>query len=212
MEKKPATPVEGKLIWPKLEVHRQVATEANVLDFAQQYAALSDVPGLQPATDRHVFFRKQQQSADAVGASVMFCAFNLIVIDAEVVQRVLDPQVAKIQLLGGGQPSFSARLDGTSLRCFELPGVQGMPPEAIMRQLREQQFRVLSAARTTVGDTQFWDAVRVVVVARGPPPAIVHLEAPEQVLSLQCREVFGHAAAPTPESATGLLLIDDGQQ
>eukprot|EP00775_Hariotina_reticulata_P008235 gene8235-8425_t len=128
-----AAPVEGKLICPKLEVHRQVATQADVLDFAQQYAALSDVPGLQPATDRPVFFWKQQQSADAVGASVMFCTLNLIVTDAEVLQRVLDPQVGRIPLPGGGQPSFSDRLDGTPLRCFELLGVQGMPPEAIMR-------------------------------------------------------------------------------
>jgi hypothetical protein len=197
-----ATPAEGKLICPKLEIQRQVASEADVLDFAKQYTALSAVPGLQPAADRPVFFWRQQQAAGTAGASSMFCAYNLIVTDAAVLQKVIDPQVGRIQLPGEGQQSFSARLDGTPLRCFELLGVQGMPPEAIMRQLREQQFRVLSAARTTAGDTQFWDKVRVVVVARGPPPAIVHLKALGYVLSLQCREVSDYAPAPSTE---GLL-------
>jgi hypothetical protein len=100
---------------------------------------------------------------------VLFCAFNFIITDPKALQQVLDvdPQMGKIRMHSGGRASFAARLNGTHVRCFELLGVQGMPPEAIMRQLREQQFRVLSAARTAAADMQFWDAVRVVVVARG---------------------------------------------
>ena len=87
-----------------------------------------------------------------------------IVTDRAAFQKVLDVQVGKIKL-PDGSALFSARLDGTPIRCFELIGLQGEPPEVVLRQMLEQHWTILSAVRPVAGESVYFDSMRVVVVA-----------------------------------------------